>query len=144
MVKDLSVLTNIIFTASHAGDSFHMDISGRQEMAGRPRKERADKGTRRPRGKYKTNQDDTGKTVKENVAINSFWKTHKVADMMLLSSKELDQVIEEWLVNYQSTQLKRDKFWWYPMIYYEPYPEPKQKKKINRKFNTSFSEKKVI
>jgi hypothetical protein len=107
-------------------------------MAGRPRKQRSDIGTRRTRGTYKNNQDKTGKTVKENAALKGFWIDHKVADMMLLTSTELDKVIDEWLTNYQATQLKRDMFWWYPDMYYDPYPKDKRKKKVNTSFNSTF------
>lgn len=113
-------------------------------MAGRPRnnKTRIDAGTKR--GSYNNSHDKTGKTVKENLALNSFWKTHTVADMMLLSSTELDRFIDEWLVEYQARQIKRDSSWWYPTIYYDPYPEPKKKRKVNTSFNSSFVQKKVI
>ena len=113
-------------------------------MAGRPKKAGTEKVTRKPRGSYKSNQDKTGKTVKENPALKGFWIEHKVADMMLLTSKELDKVIDEWLERYQSSQLKRDMFWWYPMMYYDPYPKPKKAKKVNTAFNSSFVQKKVI
>ncbi len=114
-------------------------------MAGRPRtreKTRSDIGTKR--GNYKIKHDPTGKTVKENAALKGFWSAHKVADMMLLSSTELDKVIDEWLVNYEATQLKRDLYWWYPLMNYDPTPKPKKEKKVNTSFNTSFVQKKVI
>jgi hypothetical protein len=107
-------------------------------MAGRPRKQRSDIGAKRTRGAYKNNQDKTGKTVKENAALKGFWIDHKLEDMMLLTSTELDKVIDDWLVKYQATQLKRDKFWWYPTMYYDPYPKSKKKKEINVSFNSTF------
>ena len=113
-------------------------------MAGRPRKQRSDIGTRRTRGTYKNNQDKTGKIVKENAALKGFWIDHKLEDMMLLTSTELDKVIDEWLAKYQAVQLKRDMFWWYPTMYYDPTPKPKKTKKVNTKFNSSFVQKKVI
>jgi hypothetical protein len=112
-------------------------------MAGRPRKHpRSDTG--RKRENYNIKHDKTGKTFKENAALKGFWSDHKVADMMLLSSTELDKVIDEWIEKYQAVQLKRDKFWWYPTMNYDPTPKTKGKKKINTSFNTSFVQKKVI
>jgi hypothetical protein len=75
-------------------------------MAGRPRKIRSDIGTKRTRGEYKNNQDKTGKTVKENAALKGFWIDHKLEDMMLLTSTELDKVIDEWLNKYQTTKTR--------------------------------------
>ena len=114
-------------------------------MAGRPRKNtkpRTDIGTKR--GTYVLKEDKTGRTFKENAALKGFWSTHKVADMMSLSGKELDNIIEEWLVNYEATQLKRNKSWWYPFMNYDPKPKAKKEKKINKSFNSTFVFKKVI
>ena len=113
-------------------------------MAGRPRKNktRVDTGTKR--GSYNIKEDKTGKTVKENAALKGFWSDHKMEDIKLLSSTELDKIIEEWLVEYQARQIKRDRSWWYPTMYYDPTPKVKKEKKINTSFNSSFVQKKVI
>ena len=106
-------------------------------MAGRPRiKPRTDIG--RKRTNYKIKVDNTGKTFKENPALKSFWSAHKMVDIIQLSSEELDKVIQEWLEQFQATQLKRDPFWWYPTIYYDPTPKVKKEKKVNTNFNSSF------
>lgn len=105
-------------------------------------KTRSDSGTKRT--KYVIKHDNTGKTVKENAALKSFWSTHKMKDIILLSGEELDKVIEEWILDFQQRQLKRDPFWWYPTIDYDPNPKPKKEKKINTSFNSSFVQKKVI
>jgi hypothetical protein len=109
-------------------------------MAGRPRtKPRADTGTKRTT--YKTKIDNSGKTVKENAALKSFWTNHKMEDIIKLSTKELDKKIDEWIIQFEAVQKKRDKFWWFPTIYYDPTPKKKGPKKINTKFNSSFSNK---
>lgn len=109
-------------------------------MAGRPRtKPRTDTGKKRTN--YKIKHDSTGKTFKENAALKSFWSSHKMADIIQLSSEELDKVIDKWIDEFQATQLKRDKFWWFPTIYYDPTPKAKKEKKINTNFNPSFIRK---
>jgi hypothetical protein len=105
-------------------------------MAGRPRKPRKDSGTKR--GSYNVKVDTTGKTVKENAALKSFWSNHKMEDIIQLSTKELDKVISKWIENFQDSQLKRNKSWWYPTIHYDPNPKVKGPKKINTSFNSSF------
>lgn len=114
-------------------------------MAGRPRKNntvRTDTGTKRE--SYVLKQDKSGKTVKENAALKGFWTDNKMEDIKLLSSTELDKVIDEWLAQYQARQIKRDMFWWYPTMYYDPTPKKKRTKKVNTSFNSSFVQRKVI
>lgn len=112
-------------------------------MAGRPRtKPRTDVG--RKRENYTLKQDKTGKTVKENAALKGFWSDNKMEDIKLLSSTELDKLIDEWLIDYQARQLKRDPFWWYPTMNYDPSPKSKKVKKVNTSFNSSFVQRKVI
>jgi len=106
-------------------------------MAGRPRtKTRTDVG--RKRENYTLKQDKRGKTVKENAALKGFWSDNKMEDVMLLTSTELDKLIDQWLIDYQARQLKRDQFWWYPTMYYDPIAKPKKKKEINKSFNSTF------
>jgi len=106
-------------------------------MAGRPRtKTRVDTG--RKRENYTLKQDKRGKTVKENAALKGFWSDNKMEDIILLSSKELDKLIDKWLIEYQARQIKRDQFWWFPTIYYDPTPKAKKKKEINTSFNSTF------
>jgi hypothetical protein len=106
-------------------------------MAGRPRtKPRVDSG--RKRENYTLKQDKRGKTVKENAALKGFWTDNKMEDVMLLSSRELDKLIDQWLIDYQARQLKRDMFWWYPTMYYDPTAKPKKKREINKSFNSTF------
>lgn len=106
-------------------------------MAGRPRtKTRVDVG--RKRENYTLKQDKRGKTVKENAALKGFWSDHKMEDIILLSSTELDKLIDKWLIDYQARQVKRDQFWWYPTMYYDPAPKSKKKKEINTSFNSTF------
>jgi hypothetical protein len=106
-------------------------------MAGRPRtKTRIDTGKKREN--YTLKQDKRGKTVKENAALKGFWSDNKMEDIMLLTSTELDKLIDEWLVEYQARQLKRDMSWWYPTMHYDPVPKSKKKKEINKAFNSTF------
>ena len=56
----------------------------------------------------------TGKTRKENKVENAFWKYNKVEDIMLLTSTELDQIIDTWMQDYEDRQIKNDRSWWYP------------------------------
>lgn len=80
------------------------------------RKVRTDTGTKR-RGPYKTNpMDTTGKTGKELKPMISFWKKHKVEDIMQLDPDELEDVLEAFLIDYEARQLKRDSKWWYPNL----------------------------
>lgn len=119
-------------------------------MAGRPKqsdrilppKKRSDTGTKRTT--YVLKEDRSGKTVKENPALKSFWSDNKMIDIIQLSSEELDKFIDEWLIAYETRQLKRNLSWWYPTIFYDPKPKKKKEKKINTSFNSSFVQKKVI
>jgi hypothetical protein len=120
-----------------------MQHSERQEMAGRPRtKQRTDTGTKR--GSYVVKHDPSGKTFKENAALKGFWTDNKMVDIIQLSSEELDKLIDNWLIEYQTRQMKRNSSWWYPTIFYDPRPKKKKEKKINTSFNSSFVQKKVL
>jgi hypothetical protein len=66
--------------------------------------------------KYNSTKDVTGKVGKEPPLISAFWKSNKVSDIMLLTSKELDQLIEDWLKAYVERRLKIDKGWDWPSI----------------------------
>jgi hypothetical protein len=79
-----------------------------------PKRARADKGTKRK--KYNGAIDTTGKTGKENIALNAFWKSNKVSDFMTLSNEESNKKIEEWMEGYQERNIKKNKGWWYPSI----------------------------
>lgn len=72
--------------------------------------------TSKPRGKYNSTKDITGKVGKEPPLISAFWKANKVSDMMMLTPTELDQVIEKWLTEYVERRLKLDKRWDFPTI----------------------------
>jgi hypothetical protein len=85
-------------------------------MAGRPRKYKVRTDIGKTRGKYKSTKDITGKTTKEPPLISAFWKSNKVADVMLLSSTELDILIEQWLKEYVERRLKDDRSWNFPSI----------------------------
>lgn len=75
---------------------------------------RSDKGTKR--AKYNGAIDTTGKTGKENIVLNSFWKTNKVAEFMTLTKEEADKKLDEWMEGFQERNIKRNKGWWYPSI----------------------------
>lgn len=113
---------------------------------GRPKgkltKPRSDVGAKRT--SYVLKQDISGKTFKENAALKSFWTDYKMADIVQLSSEELDKVIDEWLTQFQARQIKRDPNWWYPTIHYDPKVKAKKEKTINTSFNSTFVFKKMI
>jgi hypothetical protein len=67
-----------------------------------------------------------------------------MADIIQMSTEDLDKLIDEWLMQFQEKQLKRDRGWWYPTIHYDPNPKKKKSNKINVSFNSSFVQKKVI
>lgn len=84
-------------------------------MAGRPRtRVRSDIG--KPHKKYQSNKDMTGKVTKEPPLLSAFWRANKVADIMLLSSTELDILIDTWLKEFVEKKLKVDQNWDYPSI----------------------------
>jgi hypothetical protein len=67
--------------------------------------------------KYNTRPfNKTGKTRKENRVESAFWKYNKVEDIMLLTSTELDQLIDTWMQDYEDRQIKNDRSWWYPSV----------------------------
>ena len=70
----------------------------------------------KPHKKYNSTKDNTGKVGKEPPLLNAFWKAHRVANIMLLTSTELDELIDQWLKNYVERRLKTNKNWDYPDI----------------------------
>lgn len=114
-------------------------------MAGRPRtKPRADIGTKRRN--YTVKQDTRGKTHKENHLIKGFWSVHKMEDMIQLTPEQISAEIALWIEEFEETQRKRNMGWQWPTYLYDPNPTPKAKgpKKINKSFNSSFVQKKMI
>jgi hypothetical protein len=79
-----------------------------------PRQQRSDKGKRRE--SYTANQELRGKVDKENAPLKSFWSFHKMDQVMQLTHKELDNLINSWIEIYQENQMKRNKGWWYPTV----------------------------
>ena len=77
---------------------------------------RADKGKPRgPRGKYKSKLDETGKTRKENAVERAFWGRHKLADIMVMDSSQLEKVLDQVYEEYEARQIRRDPKWNYPI-----------------------------
>jgi len=70
----------------------------------------------KPRGKYNSTKDITGKVGKEPPLLSAFLKAHKVSEMMMLTKEEQDSVIEKWLTEYAERRMKIDKTWDYPTI----------------------------
>lgn len=103
---------------------------------------RSDAGT--PRAKYSLKVDNTGKVGRENATLRSFWSKYKMVDIIQLTPEEIDKKIEEWLIEFEATSLKRDRYWNYPHISYEPIKKPKAPRKVNTSFNSSFVRKKMI
>jgi hypothetical protein len=86
---------------------------------------RKDKGQKRVN--YNADLDATGKTGKENTALNNFWKLHKVSDFMTLSKKEADKIIDKWFEKFEAEKLKKNKLWWYPDISKSKFHTSKKK-----------------
>lgn len=72
--------------------------------------------TSKPRGKYKSTKDISGKVGKEPPLLSAFWRAHKVSEIMILTKKELDQTIEKWMEDYVARRIKLDKTWDFPSI----------------------------
>ena len=66
------------------------------------------------RGKYKNTIENRGRIGKEMLVVRSFWKSNLMDDIYTMTSEELDQAIDAFLLKYQETQQKRNKNWWYP------------------------------
>jgi len=105
---------------------------------------RSDAGKKRV--SYNSKVDTTGKTVKENGLLKSFWSNHKMEDMIKLTQEQLDAEILLWMDEFEMAQKKRNKFWtWREAVYlYDPNPPVKKEKKVNTKFNSSFVQKKML
>lgn len=88
-------------------------------------------GTHRPR-KYNSNYDETGKTTKENIALRTFWREHKVKDIIKLTPDELDKVIDNMLESYQEKQRKKDPNWWYPELDKKTLSQSRYKKRLDK------------
>lgn len=93
---------------------------------------------------YNLKVDNTGKTFKENAAIKSFWTKYKMEDIIQLTPEEIDNKIDIWIEEFEAAQLKRNKFWRWPDINYDPTPKVKGPKKINSEWNSSFGKRKMI
>lgn len=85
-------------------------------MAGRGGRPRINPPKEPPKRKYNSTKDNTGKVSKEPPLLTAFWKANRVSDIMLLTSTELDEVIEKWLIDYVERRLKLDKKWDFPTI----------------------------
>jgi hypothetical protein len=100
---------------------------------------RSDAGKKRV--SYNSKSDNTGKTHKENLFLKSFWSHHKMEDVINLTIEELDAKIAIWIEKFEAAQRKRTKNWTWPTYLYDPNPVKKEKGKINKKWNSSFSNK---
>lgn len=83
-----------------------------------------DLGISKPRGKrgkyQKLNPMEPrglpeGKNREYNVQ-KSFWRRHKMEDIITLSGEELDAAIDKFFEVYEATQKKHDRLWWYPEV----------------------------
>ena len=98
-------------------------IERRQKLAGRGRPRTAaanpNKGTRSKRTKpYNRKQiDQAGMTVPEYMVQKSFWKEHKVSEMMTITGEELDSVIDKFMDAFIARQIKGNKKWNFPDTY---------------------------
>ena len=81
-----------------------------------PRKYNVSARVGKPRGPYKSNHDDTGKAGKENAVLRSFWKTHKVEDIMIMSDEEFEAALELFYEQYEARQTDKNPRWNYPIV----------------------------
>lgn len=122
MAKEPLIWIKRIFTAKSAGEKLHTqhkrDI--RLNMVFHKGKNRSNYPTETKRGprakKYKTTLDQTGFTLPESAPEKSFWREHKVVDIMTLDTQELDNLINDYMKSYQERQIKLNPSWWYPVV----------------------------
>jgi len=62
------------------------------------------------------NYDATGATDKENTVLRYFWIRNKVKDVMLLTSNQLDELIDTSLDSMAEARKKKNKFWNWPDV----------------------------
>lgn len=97
-----------------------MKIKGDQLMAqrGRPRKnpEKLVRPPKKGNTKEYIKADRAGKTCQEPPIIVSFWKRHKVSDMMQIDPKDLDPIIDQFYEDNERRQKQNNPFWELPPI----------------------------
>jgi hypothetical protein len=77
---------------------------------------RIDKGVKRgPRGPYAKRTDETGKVGRESAAQRSFWKFHKLRDIMVMDPKELEATLDKFFDEYEARNIRNNPRWWYPI-----------------------------
>lgn len=86
----------------------------------------------RPR-KYNSSYDESGKTGKENAVQRTFWRENKLEDIIKLTPKELDKVIDNMLESYKDKQRKKDPNWWFPVLDKKTFSEARYNKKLDKK-----------
>ena len=77
---------------------------------------RKDANSKRSVKKYSKSYDESGKIGTENKVIKAFWRVNKMADIINLSSKQIDAMIQTFLEKYEAKQIKQDRNWWYPEV----------------------------
>lgn len=92
-------------------------------------KARSDTGSKR--GNYTNHFDQTGKIGTENVAQRSFWRKHKVKDLIDKTPEEIDKLIDAWIIQFEKSALKRNKSWWYPILDRRTITQARYKKKVD-------------
>lgn len=64
---------------------------------------------------YKSNMETRGIIGEEFKAVKSFWKKHKMDDIIQLEGEELDKLLNSWIEEYEARQIKQQgRSWWYP------------------------------
>jgi len=60
--------------------------------------------------------EERGKQKSEYNVQKSFWRRHKMDDIIQLSGSELDAAIDKFFDYYEKSQIKNNKRWWYPEV----------------------------
>jgi hypothetical protein len=92
-------------------------------------KPRSDIGSKR--GSYTNHYDTTAKQTSENGAHRSFWRKHKVKDLVDKTPEEIDKLIDAWIIDFEKKALKRNKSWWYPILDRRTVTQARYKKKVD-------------
>lgn len=61
--------------------------------------------------------ESRGQHYSENKILRSFWREHKMDDIIAMTPEELDTTIDTFYTNYENRQRKQNPNWWYPATF---------------------------